>query len=211
MTAFGHHSDDDTEDIGPLRLPGAEDQQVDEHDTGAPPGQQRGEVDLIGDPFADDLADELAAKAPRRIVTRSTIVLAALTIAVGGFLAGAQVQKHWGKSSSQTANPFGNLGNLAGGANGFPSFGAPGQASAGAQAGTGSASTTGTVKLVDGTTVYIQTADGTVVTVKTSGTTAVQVSQAGTLKDLKVGATVSVDGQTATDGSVTATKITKSK
>jgi len=69
--------------------------------------------------------------------------------------------------------------------------------------------TTGTVKFVDGTTVYITTANGDVVTIHTDGSTAVQTTQPGSLKDLPVGAQVTVTGQAGADGSVTATKITK--
>jgi hypothetical protein len=160
------------------------------------------EVDLATDPFADDLTEQLAERAPRRLANRGTVVLGALVLLVAGFLAGAQVQKHWGTASTAQAsnNPFGNFPRT--GASGFPALG-------GQQQQAGGSATTGTVKLVDGNTVYIQTADGNTVTIKTSGTTSVQVS--GSLKDLKAGATVSVEGQTGSDGSVTATRITKTK
>jgi len=68
---------------------------------------------------------------------------------------------------------------------------------------------TGKVKLVDGTTVYIETSDGQVITVKTSGSTTVQNAQPGSLSDLKVGASVTVEGQRSGDN-LTATKVTKS-
>jgi hypothetical protein len=162
------------------------------------------EVDLATDPFEDDLAEQLEERAPRRLANRGTVVLGALVLVVAGFLAGAQVQKHWGTATTQAASPFGNFPRT--GASGFPGgFGAQNSAAASASA------TTGTVKLVDGNTVYIQTADGNTVTVKTSGTTSVQVSQAGSVKDLTAGATVSVEGRTGSDGTVAATRITKTK
>jgi hypothetical protein len=168
------------------------------------------DVDLSEDPFADDLSEQLEAKAPRQVATRTTVMLFALFLAVGGFLAGAQVQKHWGQSTAATADTTGGANQFAGGArpgaSGFPGLGG-GQAQSG-QSGGG---TTGTVKLVDGDTVYIVTADGSTVIVKTNGSTSVQTSQAGSLKDLTAGATVTVQGQAGTDGSVTATKITKTK
>ncbi len=154
-------------------------------------------VDLDDDPFADDLAEQLAQRAPRRLATRGTVVLAALVLLVAGFVAGAQVQKHWGKGATPAATN--RLGN-------FPGFGG-GQNSGGQN----TSATTGTVKLVDGTTVYLQTADGNTVIVKTNANTSVRLSQAGSVKDLKAGATVSVDGQTGSDGTVTATAITKTK
>jgi hypothetical protein len=163
------------------------------------------EVDLATDPFDDDLTEQLAERAPRRLANRGTFVLGVLVLLVGGFVAGAQVQKHWGTApAAQASNPFGNFPRT--GASGFPGA-APGAVAGGG----GGGATTGTVKLVDGNTVYIQTADGNTVTIKTSGTTSVQVSQAGSLKDLKAGATVSVEGQTGSDGTVTATRITKTK
>ncbi|HKT03976.1 MAG TPA: DUF5666 domain-containing protein [Rugosimonospora sp.] len=194
-TAYGRHSDDDTAE---LFQPRQED--------------GRGEVDLGSDPFADDLSDQLAERATKRYATRTTVILGALALLVVGFLAGAQVQKHWGTGTTAAGNGFGNLTQPRTGASGFPGFGGFGnQAGGNSSTGGSGSATTGTVKLVDGTTVYLQTADGNTVTVKTSGSTSVQVSQAGSLKDLKAGATVSVDGQTGSDGSVTATRITRTK
>jgi hypothetical protein len=170
------------------------------------------DVDLASDPFADDLSAELAARAPRRYATRTTAVLAGLVLAVGGFLAGAQVQKHFGtpaagssqdsSSQSRSGRSSANFadGNFGGGRQG----GAAPQASAAA-----TSLTTGTVKLMDGSTVYVETADGNLVTVRTNGSTAVQVT--GALTDLKPGTQVSVEGPAGGDGIVTATKVTKAK
>jgi hypothetical protein len=49
------------------------------------------------------------------------------------------------------------------------------------------------------------------VIVKTTPSTTVNVNQAGSLKDLAPGASVTIQGQTASDGSVNATSITKTK
>jgi hypothetical protein len=122
---------------------------------------------------------------------------------VGGFLGGAQVEKHYGMpATSPSANASAAVPGFAG------RFGG----GAGQNAGTGSTgrgnAITGTVKLVDGTTVYIETSDGQVLTVRTSDSTTVQLP--GTLKDLTAGATVSVQGQNA-NGTVTATQITRTK
>jgi hypothetical protein len=181
------------------------------------------DVDLGSDPFADDLSDQLAARAPRRYYTRATAVLAALVLLAGGFFAGAQVQKNYGtpaSGSGRTANGsnlagagdagraggFGGAGRGGAGQNGGGTTGG-GAAVGGAVANT----TTGTVKLVDGTTVYIQTSDGNVVTVKTNGSTSVQVAQNGALSDLTPGAQVTVEGSAGGDGTVTATKVTKAR
>jgi hypothetical protein len=158
------------------------------------------EVHLDDDPFGDDLTEQLAARAPRRLANRATAVLAGLVLLVGGFVAGAQVQKNFGPAASApTTAPTG--GRFAGGLGG---------AGGAAPSPTGGA-TTGTVKFVDGTTVYLTMPNGDVVTVKTDGSTSIQLTQPGTVKDLAVGATVTVTGQTGGDGSVTATKITKDR
>jgi hypothetical protein len=199
MNVYPRHADD-TAELEPAE-PTVEEMTV----TGVPD-----DVNLAEDPFADDLSDQLDAVAPKQWVSRTTIALAALVLLVGGFVAGAQVQKHWGTSAnsaqSGTGNPFANL---AGGGAAGGGFAGRNGASAGATSGTGG--TTGTVKLVDGNTIYITTADGQTVIVKTSGTTTVQTSQAGSLKDLTAGSSVTVQGQTGSDGSVTATRITKTK
>jgi hypothetical protein len=165
-------------------------------------------VDLFEDPFQDDLNARLAAAAPRKLANRATLVIAALVIAVVGFIAGAQVQKSYGTSSA--------AGNGGGARGGFPTSLPSGfsfNRGAGGGAGTGTGGTTargitGTVKLVDGTTVYVEEADGTVITVKTSDTTTVLAP--GALKDLAAGASVTVQGQND-NGTVTATSITKTK
>jgi len=161
-------------------------------------------VDLFEDPFQDDLNTRLAAVAPRKLANRATLVFAALVIAVVGFIAGAQVQKSYGaapaastgRGAFPTALPSGFTFNRGGGTG-------TGAGGTGARGGI-----TGTVKLVDGTTVYVEEADGTVITVKTSDTTTVLAP--GALKDLAAGASVTVQGQND-NGTVTATSITKTK
>jgi hypothetical protein len=204
MNPYARHADDDTAQF-----------ELAEPAPVAPMAVEPGsDVDLAEDPFADDLADRLDAAAPRRWAGRTTVALAGLVLLVGGFLAGTQVEKRWGKldaaSSSTTTNPFAAF---AQGRTGGTGTGGTGTGGAGTGAGTGGAArgTTGTVKLVDGTTVYLTTSSGQTVIVKTSGSTTVEVAQAGSLKDLAPGATVTVQGQTGSDGSVSATRITATK
>jgi hypothetical protein len=172
--------------------------------------------ELIAEPFDepidDDLNQRLAAAAPRRLANRATYVLLALVIAVAGFVGGAQVQKQYGTpAAASTGSPTG--ANAGGGQYGgqFPGGGA-GRASGApgtGQQGTGrSNAITGTVKLVDGNTVYIETPDGQTITVKTTDQTTILAP--GKLSDLTAGATVSVQGQN-TDGTVAATSVTKNK
>ena len=170
------------------------------------------------DPRDDGLAAELAKAAPRRWWNRGTLVLGACALLLGGFLGGLQVQKHYGTSATvATARPGGGqgaraggggYGNFGGGQGGFPGGAAPSAAAAPAAA---AGPTTGKVKLIDGTTIYVETSDGTVVTVRTSGDTAVQTATKGKLKDVKAGDTVSVQGGADADGTVTATTVTKGK
>jgi hypothetical protein len=160
-------------------------------------------LELLEDPFADDLDQRLRKAAPLKLANRATYILVALVIGVAGFVAGAQVQKSYGTASAG-ATPRTNLPTaLPSGFTGFGNRG--GNAGNGATGGRG---ITGTVKLVDGTTVYVVEADGTVVTVKTSGSTTVSVP--GALGDLKPGQTVSVQGENS-DNTITATSVTRTK
>ena len=155
------------------------------------------DISLDDDPFGDDLSEQLAARAPRRLANRTTAVLGGLVLLIGGFVAGAQVEKHFGHVATAAAPTT------------FPTAFPSGFRGGGDGGGGGGNATTGTVKLVDGTTVYITLANGDVVTVKTDSDTT--VTQPGSLKDLPVGATVTVTGQTGSDGSVTATRIAKTR
>jgi hypothetical protein len=185
-----------------------------EHDvTQADTAETADLVEFGAEAADDDLERELAAHAPRQRVNRITFVLAGLLLVIGGFIAGSLVQKGIGGTgnSGATTASNGRSGNFGGGGFGAGSGprGGTGQASGtGAPSGAG---TTGTVKLVDGTTIYLTTAAGEVVTVKTTGTTKVSTTQAGSLKNLKAGATVTVQGQTGADGTVTATTVTAQK
>lgn len=168
----------------------------------------------FSEPVDDDLDKQLAAAAPRQFANRATYVLLALVIAVAGFVGGAQVQKHYGTPAAASNTPAGGgqfPGGAAAGQYGGGQFpGGAGRAS-GAPGGAGNragGAITGTVKLVDGTTVYIETPDGQTITVKTSGQTAVLAP--GKLADLAVGSTVTVQGQN-TDGTVNATTVTRAK
>ncbi|MEV4623092.1 hypothetical protein AB0J74_30825 [Asanoa sp. NPDC049573] len=144
---------------------------------------------------------QLAAAASRRWWNRYTLVLALALLLVGGFATGIQVQKAYGDQPTAASGPAGfrGQGTLT------PPTAFPGGA-ARQRAGGGEA-TTGTVKLVDGKTVYVQTASGELVTVRTDGDTTVRVP--GKLTNLKAGDKVSVEGSADAEGSVTASAVTK--
>jgi hypothetical protein len=171
------------------------------------------------DESRDGLAEELAHAAPKRWWNRGTVVLAGLVLLAGGFVGGLQVQKNWGSTrSGNTGFPAGGFGAGAGrygggtgraGAGAFGSGGAPGGAQPTAAA--ASSGTVGTVKLVDGSTIYVLTQDGNLVTVNTDGKTTVSAASKSTLKSIKAGQKVTVQGATGSDGSVTATSVTTQK
>lgn len=148
------------------------------------------------------LSAELAAAAPKRWWNRGTVGLGVAALLMAGFLGGVQAQKQWGTSGTPAASGFPGGGMM----RGFPganSTAAPQPAAA--------AGTTGKVKLVNGKTVYVETGDGTVVTVKTNGDTTVSTATKGKLSDVKAGDSVTVQGSTGDDGSVTATSVTTVK
>jgi hypothetical protein len=170
------------------------------------------DLDLSVDPFDDDLGDQLAATAPRRIATRTTAVLAGAVLVIGGFIGGAQVQKHYGTpATSQSGAPAAAAGNFAGGQRRAGQSPGAGQNSTTGDNTAASGTITGTVKLIDGTTIYVETPDGRVVTVRTTDTTTVQIARSGSLKDLTAGATVTIEAPNSGSDTVNATKVTKAQ
>ncbi|WP_127552822.1 DUF5666 domain-containing protein [Actinoplanes sp. OR16] len=163
----------------------------------------------------DDLSKELAAAAPKRWWNRGTIGLGVAALLMGGFLGGIQAQKQWG--ATETAAFPGGGGTRGGFPSGLSASGMPGGFGQNAGQGTGQGTTeaaagsgtAGKVKLVNGKTIYIETEDGSTVTVKTDGDTTVSTAKKGKLSDVKAGDSVTVEGEKADDGSVTATSVTK--
>lgn len=160
----------------------------------------------------DDLVAGLARAKRGPWLTRSTGILLALVLTCGGFLAGVQVQQHFGTASGTAAGtatgnrPAGGYrGNFGGGQGGYNLPGGfPGGQQGAPQA---AAPITGKIKLVDGTTVYIETTDGRVLTIKTGENTTVQSTEKITLNDLPAGTEITVQGTTQ-DTTITATSIT---
>lgn len=142
----------------------------------------------------------------RRAVTPVTRSLLALVVAGGAFLGGVLVERSQAKTTSSSALPSGvpaNIAALFGGARTSTTV-------AGASGTTGASSTFGTVKLVDGTNVYVSDAQGNVVKVATNATTKITTSQPASIAKLKPSTTVIVQGTKAADGTVTATSISQS-
>jgi hypothetical protein len=177
---------------------------------------------LNSSPFEGDLAEQLEAEPrPRRRLPSVTVLLGVAVLLVGGFVGGVQADRHWGASKSPDPaaliNQFaarrgaqGGGGAFGGGQGGGQGAGqaagrGTGQGGAAARGGSG-AGTTGTVKLVDGSTIYVQTANG-IVRVKTTGSTKVTIAKKSTAKALKAGSPVTVQGSAGQDGTVTATSV----
>lgn len=174
---------------------------------------------LNSSPFEGDLSEELEAEPrPRRRPPSVTVLLGAAVLIVGGFVGGVQADRHWGAEQAPDASaPIDQLaarrtgqggggfrGRFPGGGAGFP--GAGGAGGGGRSGGGTGGGTTGTVKLVDGDTIYVQTDTG-IVRVKTTKSTKVTVAKKSTAKALKTGSTVVVQGTPGQDGTVTATSV----
>ncbi len=69
--------------------------------------------------------------------------------------------------------------------------------------------TTGQIKLVDGSNIYITTSDGSTVKVTTTPTSKVTKSVAGAVGDLKAGDTITVQGAAGSDGTIAASSISQ--
>jgi hypothetical protein len=181
------------------------------------PGTNPGDLlDILSSPLGDD--DELTAvltRRPRAKLPSVTLILAAIVVASAGFLGGALVGKHYGSSGSgNLAAAFRGLAaarataSASPGASGGTRSGFPGSAGGGGGFGGGNA-TVGTIKLIDGSTVYVQTTAGDIVQVKTSSGTKVTVSETVPVKDLQPGETVIVEGSKNASGGVSATSISQ--
>jgi len=161
---------------------------------------------LAEPPDARDIAAELAAP-PRRKLPWLTLALCGGVIAAAAFAGGALVEKNNVKGGG--SNP-----GAAAGFAGFARGGAGATAGAGGAArpgggGTGGGATTGTVKLVDGTTVYLTDSSGNVVKVTTGTSTKISVTRNGKVSDLQPGQSVTVLGSTDSSGSLAATTVTE--
>ncbi|MGW4057367.1 hypothetical protein ACWEGE_03770 [Amycolatopsis sp. NPDC004747] len=158
---------------------------------------------IVASPAVDgDLNAEM--RRATKPFSRTTLVLAGLVAFAIAFGGGAWTHAAFG--SSTPSRPSGTAGGQARGQGGTGQQAGAGQQGGGFRGGRG---TTGTVDHVDGTTVYVKTAQGDDVKVSTSDSTTVGVTQQGKLSDLKPGATVVVQGQAGSDGTVAAQAITQ--
>jgi hypothetical protein len=131
----------------------------------------------------------------RRFTTLPVASLAALALAAAGFYGGAQVEKGQGGSASSAVSA-----RAAGGAAGGPAAGGTSATSA----------TTGTVKSTNNGTLTITTSDGKAVKVEPTADATVTRNATSDATEVHPGDTVVIEGKTASNGTVTATRVTAS-
>ena len=170
-------------------------------------------LNVLSSPLDDD--DELTAvliRRPRVKLPSLTLVLVTLVVASAGFLGGIVVGKHYGSSGS--GSPASAFSRFAAGAGATARTGSGAGAGLGGRGGGGGEiaagnATIGTIKLIDGSTVYVQTPGGDIVQVSTSAGTKVTASSTVRVKDLQPGETIIVEGSKNSTGGVTATSISQ--
>ena len=156
----------------------------------------------------DDFVTEILTRRKRRLPILTAILV--LAVAAGGaFIAGAEVQKHYGKSTSAGTSGASAFSALASRFRAGGGAGAGGTGRAGFFGGAGGAGggTTGTVTLIKGSTLYVTNSSGTTVLVHTSPASRVTKSVTGSVQTIHPGDTVTVTGAQAANGSYTAAAI----
>jgi hypothetical protein len=161
----------------------------------------------------DDWLD-LPPPGPRRRVAPLTLALAVAIVAVAAFALGVYVQKGRGSNSgggggrAAAAGAGAFAGAARGGFRGGFGGGAGGAGAGGGGAAAGGAGTLGTVKTIQGSSLFVTSFTGNLVKVKTTAATRVTKTEQLTVQGVKPGDFVVVQGATQKDGSVNATSIT---
>lgn len=166
--------------------------------------------DQTSDASSDLLDEEWLATPTRRSRLRGVLVV--LLAASLVFLAGVEVQRQFGASSSDDSATTGAFpgGGLP---TGFPAGGLPGtqpdtSGSTGSSGATDAAAVIGTVESVDGDVWTIKDLGGTLHKVTVSSTVRIVRETTVAASDVATGTTVDIAGTTGDDGKVTATTIT---
>jgi len=194
------------------------------HGPGGAPAERPEDI-LAVPPDSRDVSAELAAP-PRRKLPWVTLVLSACVVAAGAFAAGALVEKNHlngtsgggnGRAAAFAAAAGGRTGTgsgTAGSGSGrtFGGFGAggTGRTGTGVPGGAGGSGVTiGTIKLVDGDTIYVTDAQGNIVKVTTGSSTKVTENKDGKVSDLQPGQSVTIRGDQKSNGDIAATTVTQ--
>jgi hypothetical protein len=167
------------------------------------------------EPPAPPPASDLLPPQRRKGVPRITAILGIGLLAAAAFLGGIEAQKQWGGTSTSGRGAFaGRFANATGGtgaANDGTATGTNGATGApGAGGGffgrRGGGFTVGTVKMVQGSTLYVTTTDGNTVKVSVPTSTTITKSVTEKVSGIKVGDTVTAIGATS-NGIVKATSV----
>ncbi|MFJ6379954.1 hypothetical protein ACIQI7_08115 [Kitasatospora sp. NPDC092039] len=178
-------------------------------EAGTPTGPAEQLALLATPPDARDVSAELAAP-PRRKLPWLSLVLAGGVIATGAFAGGVWFQQNHGSAGGKASARPAAAAAAAGGGYGQNNSRRGGQGGQG-QGGQGQAGqpgfARGTVKAVDGTTVYLTDTNGNTVKVTTGDATKVQLNKEGKVADLLPGQSVTVVGTPDADGGYTASQL----
>jgi hypothetical protein len=171
------------------------------------------------DPQEDLLAEpeELLPRRPRRRLLGKgsnpiALALLGVLLAACGFIGGVLIEKGETSSSSAGGSTATSLASRfrasRGGATGATSAsGASAGASAGGSAGGFTRPTAGTVAYLAGSTLYVTNAEGNTIKVTTSAATSVTKTVKASVKAIHPGETVTITGETASGGTVSAESI----
>jgi hypothetical protein len=171
------------------------------------------------DPQEDLLAEpeELLPRRPRRRLLGKgsnpiALALLGVLLAACGFIGGVLIEKGETSSSSAGGSAAASLASrfsaLRGGATGGTgASSARAGASAGASAGGFTRPTAGTVAYLAGNTLYVTNAEGNTIKVTTSPATSVTKTVKSSVKAIHPGETVTITGETASGGTVSAESI----
>jgi hypothetical protein len=144
--------------------------------------------------------EPLPVRPVRRRLGPITLLLAAFLVAGAAFTGGVIVEK--GSVGTAGASTTSRQAPATAATAGRAAFGA-----AAGTAGAGGGATSGTVKLIDGSNIYITDSTGTTVKIATTPQSQISITAPGAVTAIKPGDTVTVTGSTGSDGTVTATNV----
>lgn len=162
-------------------------------------------IDFHSDPFVDDDSWAQPPRAADRRLKFAAVALGLALVSIGGFAAGAKVQKSRASTTGAGAGGAAGFGGRGAGGAGFPAGAFPGGGTFG---GGRNRPTTGTVSKVDGNVITLTKADGTEVTVTLSSDASIGRRTTEAATAIVAGERISVTGATAEDGSIAATGAT---
>lgn len=157
--------------------------------------------------------EELPRRRRRRLLGPLPLALIAVVLLAGGFLAGVEVQKNQGGSST-SGNALAGLaalrsgaGNSSAGGGKSSAGGFPGFAGAGGLAGAAGGITTGEVSFVSGNTLYVTSGEGNTIKVSAPAGTKVSKTVSTDVHSIHPGDTVLVRGSQSGKGNIAASSI----